>query len=1026
MLCAMPASRPQVFNIPASVPFLPALIAALRTGKLVPGFPASRDPLELARATLYLPTRRACRLAREVFLDTLAGEAAILPRIIALGDPDEDEIAFADSATAELAEEALRLPPALSGLERAMPLAALILRWAETIAPRDRGQAPLVANNPATALALAHDLARLMDDMITRQAGWDRLDDLVPDEFDKYWEVTLNFLKFIGAAWPAILAEQDRMEPAGRRDRLIAAEAARLANSAGPVIAAGSTGSMPATATLLATIARLPHGAVVLPGLDSDLDDKTWATILDDADGGHGHPQFAMAALLARIGVSRADVETLVLPAAHGRERMVSEALRPAAASDLWKDRLGDAGFGKHADAAMQSIAVIEAANAEEEALAIAVALRETLEHPQKTAALVTPDVALGRRVMAALARWNVRVDDSRGVALADTPEGIFARLAAEVALGGVAPVPLLALLKHSSAAFDAAGVMALERAILRGSRPKHGTAGLQGALATTRNELANYRANKTSSLHHSDSRLSLTDAELDAAAALVAQLKNALAPLETLPRGAHSLAAMASRHAQVVAALGGMTPELAEAFGELERAGALDVAAADYAELFHAAIADKKIYRAEAGARVRIFGLLEARLQSVDRLVLGSLVEGVWPPETNGDPWLSRPMRHELGLDLPERRIGLSAHDFAQGLGAPDVILSRPAKLGGAPTVPSRFVQRLAAVAGKDRWDAALARGARYAALARRLDETAAPEPARRPAPMPPLEARPRRLSVTEIEDLLRDPYTIYAKHVLRLTPLDEIDAALGAAERGTVIHNAIGEFGKTYPGHLPDHPAQALTEIGRECFKPLSEYPEARAFWWPRFQRIAQWFAGFERARRAKLKKLNVEIGGRIEIPFGNETFTLTVRADRVECLADGRYAILDYKTGAPPTEPQVRAGLAPQLTLEAAILRQGGFKDIPAGASVAELLYVRLRGGATAGEEKPIAFKEGTPDAQADRALAELCKVLQQFADPAKPYYSLLHPMWSTHYGTYDHLARVQEWSPTGGAKDDGGGE
>ena len=724
--------------------------------------------------------------------------------------------------------------------------------------------------------------------------------------------------------------------------------------------------------------------------------------------------------------MSRGDVETLALPAPHGRERIVSEALRPAAASDLWKDRLGDAGFTKHADAAMRSIAVIEAANAEEEALAIAVALRETLEHPQKIAALVTPDVALGRRVAAALARWNVAVDDSRGVSLADTPDGIFARLAAEAALEGVAPVPLLALLKHPSAAFDAVGVMALERAILRGSRPKHGTAGLQGALATIRNELANYRADKTSSLHRSDPRLSLTDAELDAAAALVAQLKNALAPLETLPRGAHSLAAMALRHAQVVVALGGMTPELDEAFAELERAGTLDVAAADYAGLFHAAIAGKKIYRAEAGARVRIFGLLEARLQSVDRLVLGSLVEGVWPPETNGDPWLSRPMRHALGLDLPERRIGLSAHDFAQALGAPDVVLSRSGKLGGAPTVPSRFVQRLAAVAGKDRWDAALARGARYAAFARRIDETGAPEPAERPAPVPPIEARPRQLSVTEIEDLLRDPYTIYAKHVLGLAPLEEIDAALGAAERGTVIHDAIGEFGKTYPGDLPADPAQALTDIGRKCFKPLSEYPEARAFWWPRFQRIAEWFAGFEIARRANLKKLDVEIGGRIEIPFGNETFTLTVRADRIECLADGRYAILDYKTGAPPTDRQVRTGLSPQLTLEAAILRRGGFKEIPADASVAELLYVRLRGGATAGEQRSIKFEGSSPDEQADHALAELSNVLQHFADPTKPYYSLLHPMWSTHYGTYDHLARVQEWSLTGGTKDDGGGE
>ena len=586
----------------------------------------------------------------------------------------------------------------------------------------------------------------------------------------------------------------------------------------------------------------------------------------------------------------------------------------------------------------------------------------------------------------------------SRGVALADTPDGNFARLAAEVALSGVAPVPLLALLKHPRGGFDPGAVGALERAILRGPRPRRGSAGLQGALAGLRQALADRRAGKASSLHRSDQRLALTKAELDAADAILARLTTALAPLETLPRGAHPMAAIASRHAQVVDALGGMTAELAHAFEQIEQAGTLVVAATDYAELFHAAIADTKVYDAGAGARVHIFGLLEARLQTVDRLVLGGLVEGVWPPETRGDPWLSRPMRHTLGLDLPERRIGLSAHDFAQALGAPEVILSRAAKLAGAPTVPSRFVQRLAAVAGKARWEAALTRGTRYAALARQIDETGAPEPAKRPAPTPKLEARPRQLSVTEIEDLLRDPYTIYAKHVLKLPPLDPIDAPPGAAERGSVIHDAIGAFGKTYPEALPDDPAQTLTEIGRGLFKPLSEFPEVRAFWWPRFQRIAQWFAGFERARRPNVKKLAVEIGGSIPIPFGKESFTLTVRADRIECLADGRYAILDYKTGAPPSEPQVRTGLSPQLTLEAAILRQGGFKDFPPGGSVAELLYVRLRGGAVAGEECPINFKQGTPDEQADRAIAALAKVLGQFADPAKPYYSLLHPMWS----------------------------
>ena len=219
-----------------------------------------------------------------------------------------------------------------------------------------------------------------------------------------------------------------------------------------------------------------------------------------------------------------------------------------------------------------------------------------------------------------------------------------------------------------------------------------------------------------------------------------------------------------------------------------------------------------------------------------------------------------------------------------------------------------------------------------------------------------------------------------------------------------------------------MPDDPVRAMTEIGARLFAPLSDYPEARAFWWPRFLRIAEWFAGYETIRRAKLTRFDAEIGGRIEIPFGSETFTLTVRADRVECLSDGRFAILDYKTGLPPSEKQVRTGLSPQLTLEAAILRQGGFKAIPAGATVGELLYVRLRGGAEAGEAIPIKFESGTVDEQADNALARLAGLLAKFADPGTPYYSLLHPMWATHYGTYDHLARVQEWSLIGDDEDD----
>ncbi len=266
----MAATHPNVFNIPASAPFLPVLIDALRAGKLVAGFPAGDDPLALARATLYLPTRRACRLARDVFLERLDGDAAILPRIVALGDLDEDEIAFAEAATGELAEQALQLPDTIAPLERRLLLAELILLWANSPEMRSAEGSPLIANTPSAALGLADDLARLIDDMTTRQVSWDKLDGLVPDDLDPYWQKSLRFLKIAREAWPALRAERGAIEQAERRDRLIEAEARRLAGSDAPVIAAGSTGSMPATAKLLATIATLPHGALILPGLDMD------------------------------------------------------------------------------------------------------------------------------------------------------------------------------------------------------------------------------------------------------------------------------------------------------------------------------------------------------------------------------------------------------------------------------------------------------------------------------------------------------------------------------------------------------------------------------------------------------------------------------------------------------------------------------------------------------------------------------------------------------------------------------------
>ncbi|NVO15593.1 MAG: double-strand break repair protein AddB [Rhodoplanes sp.] len=1050
------ASTPRVFTIPAAVPFLPVLADALLDGRLVPGFSGRDDPLALASATLYLPTRRACRIARDALFEALGRGAAVLPRIVALGDIDEDEIAFSaaiSGATEGGLPEALDLPLALSSLSRRLLLARLVLAWARTLRPRKPEDPPVVVDTPAAALAMADQLARLMDDMTTRAVSWTALDTLVPAEHDEYWGLTLRFLEIARDIWPKILAERNTIEPAARRDRLIAAEAARIAARAeGPVIVAGSTGSMPATARFIATVARLPHGAVVLPGLDTMLDPESWAAIAGTADGSGlapepecGHPQFALHGLLATMGIERGDVVALGTPPAHDRAVLLSEALRPAPTTHLWQQRLAAPAFTTAVAGGLPGLAVIEAANAEEEALAIAVVLREALEVPGRTAALATPDRALARRVAAALGRWQVAVSDTGGMPLADAPAGVFARLAAETALSGVAPVPLLALLKHPLArlgqteAGHARAVVALERAVLRGPRPRPGAAGLARALATLRAELTTLRAGESSAIHPADPRARLHPDDIDAAEALVRRLAAALAPLEGLDaKTPHPLRGLAEALRRVVAALGDDgTGEVAALVGP--DGGALDdtfesllgeeiaqdfqVATEDFSELFRATIADRVVRPPPVpGSRLHILGLLEARLVTVDRLVLGGLAEGIWPPAPVSDPWLSRGMRHTLGLDLPERRIGLSAHDFAQLAGsAAEVVLTRPAKVGGAPVSASRFLQRLAAVSGGS-WKEALKRGETYLALARKLDRPdGPPQRVPRPEPKPPRAVRPTTLSVTEIEHWLRDPYTIYAKHILKLSPLDPVDLPPGAKDRGIAIHAAIGTFSATYADALPDDPLAALLAIGRKEFSALDDTPEARAFWWPRFEDIARWFVRFERERRAAAAGLSAEIRGELTIPLGERAFRLTARADRIERLADGRFAILDFKTGAPPSSKQVRLGLSPQLTLEGAILRAGGFPGISAGGSLSEIAHVRLTGGEPAGELCPIDFDTQTPDAAADHALAKLTALVKKFDDEATPYRSLVLSMWKTRYGTYDDLARVKEWSAG-----EGGGE
>ncbi len=1041
-----------VFNVPSSAPFLRTVITALVDGRLIDGFEARTNPEILPTATLYLPTQRACRMARDIFLDVMQTDAVLLPRIAALGDIDEDELEFSQiQSGTDLAT--LDIPEALDGLERRLTLSRLVMAWARQLKPHDPAAAPLVTGGPASILALADDLARLIDDMVTRNVGWQGFEKLVPDDLDKYWQLTFDFLKIAREFWPAHLAALDKIEPALRRDLLIEAEARRLAaHHQGPVIAAGSTGSMPATAKFLHAVAALKHGAVVLPGLDTDLDDEAWAAIGGgDSAPLPSHPQFALHHLLTKyFGIERRDVLKLAEPGQHGREILASEAMRPASASARWHTRLAEPSIAEKIAAGVNHLCVVEAANPEMEALAIAVAMREARAN-NMSAALVTPDRALARRVMAALGRWNLSFDDSGGDSLMDTQAGIFARLTAQAVADDLAPATLLALLKHplfrlgKAAGAHAQTIADLEIALLRGTRPAGGCAGLARDFAGFREEHAKVHREEFSSLHPTEPRASLKADRLKSVQEFIDLLCETLKPLDDMKHGtAHDFAAIAALHRtafkelsrddnNAIAALAGDDGEaLARAFDDLAGAGnpsGLAVTRDEYPDLFKTAFAERIVRRPpNADAKIRIYGPLEARLTQNERVILGGLVEGVWPPAPRVDPWLSRPMRHDLGLDLPERRIGLSAHDFAQLLGAPDVILTHATKVGGAPAVASRFLHRLEAVAGEERWKAMKARGAVYAAYAEALDRPASVSPQPAPQPKPPRALRPTRMSVTEIEDWLRDPYTIYARRILKLLPLDPVDMPLSASDRGSAIHAALGEFSGKFPDALPDNPTRALIEIGAKHFAPLMERPEGRALWWPRFQRVAEWFGGWETRRRINVASVEAETRGKITIPLdNNRNFTLSARADRIEHRTDRTFALVDYKTGNPPSDKQVRLGLSPQLTLEAAILREGGFDGIDAGSSVSEIVYVKLSGNKTPGIERQVNLNKdksdaATPDDAAIEARQKLEALIRIFENEDQPYNSLNLSMWSNRYGTYDDLARIKEWSANGS----GGGE
>jgi ATP-dependent helicase/nuclease subunit B len=1043
--------RPKVYTIPAERPFLDTLAGGLLAL-------TDADPLRLLRVTVLLPTRRAVRALREAFLRAAPdgrqpGTPLLLPRMQPVGDLDADELSFADLAADG---DTLAVPPAIPELRRRLVLTQLVMKFA-----RVRGQAPLLAGQAA---ALAASLARLLETVATEGASFARLANLVPEELAAHWQIVHKFLQILPNEWPRILAEEGAIDPADRRNQLLERHAAlwRRAPPDNPVIAAGLTGGIPALSHLLAVVAGLDHGAVILPGLDRRCDDAEWRTIEQD----EAHPQYLMAGLLKALGVVPAEVRDWpsmataphpgLLPACGEREgpakregegqatrrrrghnpnqldlplfaplsriagegaarsaagegararrvRLIGEALRPAATTDAWRrlpPQLPDAFDG---------VSRFDCANAEQEAVTISLLLRRQLETPGATAALVTPDRELARRVAAELRRWGIEIDDSAGVPLNRTPPGAFLRLVLDLAASGLAPVPLLAALKHPLAAggLDPARfrdrARRLEQSIL-GPRPAPGVDGLKAALRPEDTRLQRF-------VDRLDACLGRLPELLDAGAVPLARL--VVAHVEAAER----LAASATEPGAQRLWAGEAGESAAHFCHELIEAarGFPPLSGSDYPAVFEA-LAAGVVVRPAFGRhpRLAIWGLVEARLQQADLVVLGGLNEGSWPGAAEHDPWMSRQMRRDFRIAVPERAVGIAAHDFAQAFGAPEVALTRAARQEGVPTVPSRWLLRLDTVLRAAGLETALRPDETVAFAARQIDEPTSYRPLPPAAPRPPLAARPRRLSVTQIETWLRDPYGIYARHILDLKPLDDLDAGPGRADLGNAIHGALDEFVHHYPRELPAEAEAELLAIGRAHFGGLLSRPGAWAFWWPRFVRIARWLVAMERAHRSRVVESLSECEGSLVVGAPGGPFTLTAKADRIDRLADGGFLLVDYKTGSLPSKKEIEAGYAPQLPLEAAILRDGSFAAI--AGTPAALEYWQLRGGVPAGRCCPVGG--GDPARLIDFVLAKVRSLIERFDDPATPYFAEPALQWAPRFSDYRHLARVaaaedEEW-------------
>ncbi|MFD1611353.1 PD-(D/E)XK nuclease family protein [Sphingomonas tabacisoli] len=958
-------SRPSVYTIPPHRSFADALAAGLMARE-------GRDRMTLARGLILLPNNRAVRAVQDAFVRRADG-GLLLPRLVTIGDPELDERlgAFLDPI-----DDGEPIAPAVDPLQRQLILARLIEQGGGATG--------------GEAMRLASELARTLDQLHVESVAPRRLRDIDVGELTEHWARSLKLFELVLDRWPKDLERLGRIDLSDRRNRLLARLSRRWRETPPPgfVVAAGISTAAPAVAGLLRTIAFMTNGRVVFDALDIAMPEEQWQALgphKPDAETGFAerpvetHPQYHLKLLLERMGIGRGEVERWRWGGGHaaraGRSRLISNALAPARFTTEWTNL-------PRKDRDRSGVELLEVATPAEEAQAIALALREALETPGRTAALVTPDRGLAQRVSTHLRRWGIDADDSAGVALSVTPPGTLLLAIVEAAAERFAPVPLLALLKHplvqagEGRAEWLDQVRRLDRE-LRGPRPAPGLAHLPETVCAERVRTLLGPLEESFSIVR-------TFAELLAAVREAAErLGGDEVWAKPAGRAAAELLAGLEEH-------GGDGPARIDP----------DALGAVLTELMNSVAA-----RPPQGGHPRIFiwGLIEARLQQADLTILGGLNEGTWPALPSPDPWLAPRIRAELGLPGLETRIGLAAHSFAGALGAPQVLITRARRDARGPAVASRFWLRLEALTG------GLPRADRLKHWAQALDGVDRPTPASRPAPAPPVESRPKRLSVTDLDRLKADPFAFYAKAMLGLYPIDMVDADATAAWRGTAVHLVLQQWAEQ-----DDCDPAKLRPRAEAMLADPAAHPLMRALWQPRLMEAIDWIAAEMAARKAEGHKVvAVEKKGELEI-FG---VTLKGIADRIDRLPGGGLTIVDYKTGSAPSHKQVELGYAQQLGLIGLMTERGAFEGVSGAAAAFE--YWSLARNKDDGFGKIVspvdpAGKGGRifTDQFVARAASNLQGAVETWLTGSEPLTAKLHPEHAP-YGDYDQLMRLEEW-------------